>query len=310
MNRLLGKGARLTTLHQRRTMKEKYLTANPMFNLTIGAIAISFSGVWVKLADVTPTSSAFYRVFIGLLFLLLFAKRSHQQYIQSWVLLAIGVVCGLLFALDLVCWHTSIRFIGPGLATLLGNFQVFILAGVGIFFLKESYSKLLLLAVPLAIVGLLMIVGIDWFRMGTDFKLGIGFGLATAVFYSGYILCLKQLSIRVKDKFYPMILVSFTTALIIGGSMIISGTSFGIPDLKSLVSLAGLGFLSQCFGWVCIASSLPNVKTSFAGLILLLQPSLAFIWDVMIFDRPTELLNWIGVCITLAAIYLGLKARN
>ena len=281
-----------------------------MFNLTIGAIAISFSGVWVKLADVTPASSAFYRVFLGLLFLLFFANRSHQKYIRSMALLWIGVACGLLFALDLVCWHTSISFIGPGLATLLGNFQVFILAAVGIFFFKESYSKLLLLAIPLAIVGLLMIVGIDWFAMSTDFKLGIGFGLATAVFYSGYILCLKQLSIRVNDKFYPMILVSFTTALIIGGSMVARGVTFTIPDLKSFFSLAGLGFLSQCFGWVCIASSLPKVKTSFAGLILLLQPSLAFIWDVVIFDRPTELLNWIGVGITLMAIYLGLKARS
>lgn len=290
--------------------KTFFLTAIPTLNLTIGAVAISFSGVWVKIAEVTPTSSAFYRVFLGLLFLLFFIRRSHQKFIKNKSLALLGILCGLLFSLDLICWHTSIGLVGPGLATLLGNFQVFILAGVGIIILQERYTKALLLAVPLAILGLLLIVGIDVYAMSADFKLGIGFGLATALFYSAYIICLKQLSIQVEDIFYPMILVSFTTSLILGSVMLATNDSFIIPDSKSFLSLAGLGFLSQCYGWVCIASSLPQVKTSSAGLILLLQPTLAFIWDVLFFARPTDLLNWLGVGITLMAIYLGLRAKS
>jgi len=34
-----------------------------MLGTTLGAMMISFSAVWVKLAHVTPTVSAFYRVF-------------------------------------------------------------------------------------------------------------------------------------------------------------------------------------------------------------------------------------------------------
>jgi drug/metabolite transporter (DMT)-like permease len=44
-------------------------------------------------------------------------------------------------------------------------------------------------------------------------------------------------------------------------------------------------------------------------LILLLQPALAFIWDVLIFNRPTDILNWTGVVLTLAAIYMGLTGK-
>ena len=35
------------------------------------------------------------------------------------------------------------------------------------------------------------------------------------------------------------------------------------------------------------------------------QPSLAFVWDVLLFQRPTSLMNWVGVSIVLFAIYLG-----
>ena len=40
------------------------------FSLVIGAVMISFSGVWVELSHVTPTASAFYRVFFGSIVLL------------------------------------------------------------------------------------------------------------------------------------------------------------------------------------------------------------------------------------------------
>ncbi|MGD8493050.1 MAG: hypothetical protein PVH44_05555, partial [Desulfobacterales bacterium] len=36
-----------------------------LLSLTFGAVLISFSGVWVKVAHVAPNVSAFYRVFIG-----------------------------------------------------------------------------------------------------------------------------------------------------------------------------------------------------------------------------------------------------
>ena len=291
-------------------MKFDYLSKNPALSLTIGAVSISFSGVWVKIAEVTPASSAFYRVFFGLLFLLILSSQSQKKIIPSKLHLFWGSVCGILFALDLLCWHSSIILIGPGLATLLGNFQVFILAGVGIFFFKERYSKVLVIAIPMAVTGLFLIVGFDWVAMSPAYKSGIYLGLTTALLYSAFLLALKVLTVKCESSYYPMILVSSTTAVIISIYLLAKDYTFAIPDIKSFGSLAGLGFFSQCFGWLCIASSLPKINTSQAGLILLLQPSLSFIWDVLFFGRPTDLLNWTGVIITLTAIYLGMRAKS
>ncbi|MDP3480399.1 MAG: EamA family transporter, partial [Desulfoprunum sp.] len=92
--------------------------------------------------------------------------------------------------------------------------------------------------------------------------------------------------------------------------MIHTGDSFAIPDLKSLLALVSLGLYSQTIGWLLIANAMPKIRASFTGLILLLQPALAFVWDVLFFARPTNLVNWTGIILTLTAIYLGLTASN
>jgi hypothetical protein len=44
------------------------------------------------------------------------------------------------------------------------------------------------LAVPLALLGLGLIVGFDWSDLPGDYRLGVIFGLLTATAYAGYLL--------------------------------------------------------------------------------------------------------------------------
>jgi len=50
------------------------------------------------------------------------------------------------------------------------------------------------------------------------------------------------------------------------------------------------------------------VPTAHIGLALLLQPTLSFVWDVVIFDRSLAQREIIGAAIAIAAIYFG--SRN
>lgn len=277
-----------------------------------GAFIISFSGVWVKIAQVPPTTSAFYRVFFGFLFLLAAClwQRDYMKITTGRMLLI--TVCGLLFALDLFCWHASIHFIGPGLATILGNFQVFVLAAVGILFYGERIRPRFLIAVPQAILGLVLIVGLSWASLSPDYKIGIYLGLLTAVCYSGFLLTLRKIQADGErySFFFALMLISLTCAIFLGLRMLSAGDSFAIPDSISFLSLFNLGLFSQTLGWALIANAMPKIRASFTGLILLLQPALAFVWDVLFFARPTNLVNWTGIILTLTAIYLGLTASN
>ena len=283
-----------------------------LLGLTAGAVLISFSGVWVKVAHVTPNVSAFYRVFFGGIVLLAAALCRRDIKWPQLRHLLLSVLCGILFALDLWLYHYSVQYIGPGLATIIPNFQVFILAGFGILFLKEPVRMIYLLSIPLTLVGLFMIVGVNWSELEPSYRVGIYYGLAAAVFYAAYILSVRKLQAEQMGAppYFVLVMVSLSTALFLGAEVAHSNDSFRIPDLQSFFSLAALGLFCHALGWILIAGALPKIRASLSGLILLLEPALAFVWDVLFFQRPTSLVNWLGVVIALAAIYLGMGRRS
>jgi len=283
----------------------------PIIQVLSGAFMISFSPVFVKVADVSPTASGFYRVFFGFLFLLVATLWKGDLKTINFSQSLLVTFCSLVFALDLFFWHEAIMYIGPGLATLLSNFQVFLLAAIGILFFGERLRLQFLTAIPLAILGLLLIVGFNWNDLSTGYKTGIYFGLLTAVCYTAFLLSLRKIQSNAGHSlFYFLMLISLISALFLGFKMVFTGDSFGIPNSKSLMALLCLGLFSQTIGWVLIANAMPKIRASLTGLVLLLQPTLSFVWDVLFFGRPTDPYNWIGVCLTLTAIYLGLNANK
>ena len=283
------------------------LLANPTLRLFIGAALISLSPVWVRLVDVPPSTSGFYRVLFGgaalVIYLLVTRRRLHMSR-RTWLLLAVASV---FLSLDLWFWHRSINYIGPGLSTLLANFQVFIMMIVGIVFLKQIPKPMQVLAVPLALVGLALIVGLDWSALPKDYRLGVIFGFLTAATYAGYLLTLRKVretsTFRVPTR--EMAVVSVFCAVMLAVTVLVEGESLAIPTSEDLGWLIAYGVLSHCLGWLFIASSLSEVSTVEAGLALLLQPTLSFVWDVLFFSRPMTAIELLGAGMALIAIYLG-----
>lgn len=288
------------------------LLGNPTLRLFIGAALISLSPVWVKLVTVSPTTSGFYRVLIGgaALAVYLFVSRQRLQLSKrTWKILLLASV---FFALDLWFWHRSINYIGPGLSTLLANFQVFIMTAAGIVMLRESPRPVQLIAIPLAVVGLGLIVGLDWGGLPPDYRLGVIFGLLTAASYAGYLLCLRasRSDSRHRLPSRELAIISLVTAAILGISAVLEGESLAISSVNDAVWLGAYGLLSHCLGWMFIASSLPHVSTTEAGIALLLQPTLSFVWDVLFFARPMTVTELVGAAIALFAIYLGARPSS
>ncbi|MGM0546928.1 MAG: DMT family transporter [Bacteroidota bacterium] len=278
--------------------------------IIFGAVMVSFTSVLVELSNVGPTVSAFYRMFFGGLILLgiTIVKRDRLWFgIKS---IGIPFICALLFSMDLFFWHRSINFVGPGLATILGNMQVFFVALLAVIFLKEKLGWRLLVAIPFAVVGLFMIVQTGWGQQGGQVEMGVFYGLLTALSYALYILTLrKSQSVGYKLRYSliaNMMWISLMSAAILGATVLVEPDAhFRIPDIQTWSALIGLGIVGQVLGWVSISKGLPQVNASVAGLALLLQPALAFMWDILFFDRLTTTLEYVGAAIVLGAIYLG-----
>ena len=157
-----------------------------------------------------------------------------------------------------------------------------------------------------------MLVGVDWSGLGSDYKLGVAFGGFTALTYAAYVLCLQK-SQSISPRLAPaanLCIISLITAAIMAIEGTLQGESFAIPDTRSWIAMAAYGILCQALGWVIISRALARVEASRAGLILLLQPTLAFVWDVVFFGRATDLYDAAGALLALFAIYLGGTRRR
>lgn len=272
-----------------------------------GAFMISFSPIWVQLAGVAPSVSGFYRVSLGALILWLLVALGKRKYRASGSSLVLSCVLGFVFAVDLTVWHRSIAYVGPGMATILGNFQVFVMAGFGMLFLGERLTARFSIAVPAALGGLVLMFGIDWSWLGERYRIGVGLGLLTAVLYASVLLGLRALQLR-DAALHPvatMAWLSTAAALILAAGIAGSGGTFAVPSRSAGIALSAYAAVSHVAGWVLITDGIPRIAASRAGLLLLLQPSLAFIWEMVFFGRATTALELVGAGITLGAIYLA-----
>lgn len=278
--------------------------------LAAGAASISLSPVMVKLAHVGPTAAVFYRNFFGALILFSVALVRGDRFQTTPRFLALAVASGFLFTVDLAFWHRSVHYVGPGLSTILGNFQVFILAAFGVVVLRERFTWKLAAAGPLGVFGLMMLIGFQWGTLDPVYRAGVVFGLITAVAYASYILTLRRTQGRpgAMGSTANMTVVCLAAALSSWPVAHLSGESLSIPDGQTWAALLIYGLMGQAIGSLLISKGLPLVTASKAGIILLLQPTLAFIWDILFFKGSSTAMELGGAFLAMAAIYLGSTA--
>ena len=159
----------------------------------------------------------------------------------------------------------------------------------------------------MAVTGLGLIVGADWTLLDAEYRWGLIFGLLTAVIYATYILFLRRARTADPDSApaRDLTVASLVAATFLGLTGIAEGVDMTIPTLTAGGLLVAYALVGQVIGWVLISSSLPHVPASRVGLILLLQPFLAFVWDVLFFSRPLANREIIGAVLVLAAIFMG-----
>ena len=277
-----------------------------VLGMACGAALISTTSIFVRWAHVAPTVSAFYRMFFGgsILLLMLLVRRQLRFALADVLWLALPA---LAIAGDLMLWHRSIRDIGPGLATLIANFQVFIMAIAGVVFYRERLHWRFLVGVAMALVGLWLLVGVGWSSFTPQFRIGVYFGLLTGVAYAIYLLTLRQAQLH-RARLTPMQALCLSTvlsAVVLAVAVAVEGDSFAIPDAQTWSSLLGLALFGQVIGWMVIVRAMPRLPASLVGLLLLLQPALSFVLDVVLFGRETSGFDWLGLGLSLVGIFAG-----
>ena len=278
-----------------------------MLSGVCGALAIAFSAVLVRLADESPSTAAVFRCFYAVPLLALLAARETRAYGPRPARdRRLGAVAGVLFSADLIFWHHSIANVGAGLATVLGNLQVVLVAFAAWAVLGERPERRIVAAVPVVFTGAVMISGVlEDGGYGADPVLGTLFGVLTTLAYAGFLLVLRQINRDVRRPAGPLLDATAVSAVVSAAAGALIGDVDLVPNWPSHAWLALLALTSQVLGWLLISVSLPRLPAALTSVLLLIQPVGAVILAVLILGEEPSALQLAGVAVILAGVCLA-----
>ncbi|HYG86182.1 MAG TPA: DMT family transporter [Azospirillum sp.] len=281
--------------------------------LLAGALGIAFSPIFVRLSELGPTATAFYRVAFAVPALYVWIRlepkggpRARKPSSRSDYLRL--TAAGLFFAGDLAFWHWSIKFTSVANATLLANFAPIFVAPVSWLLFKERFTRTFVLGLMLAIAGAVVLMG-QSVRLSLDALFGDALGLVTAMFYAGYILAVG----RLRAEFSTATIMTWSGAVtalallpiaLMSGEGLLAGTAYG------WAVLLGLALLSHAGGQSLIAYALAHLPASFSSVSLLVQPAAAAVLAWALLGEPLGPWQALGAAIVLLGILLARRGTR
>jgi len=277
--------------------------------LFAGAVFIALSPIWVRVSEVGPTASAFWRVALAvpLLWVLFFSLKTNATKIpgtQRPLLLATGIA----FAGDLAFWHWSIQHTSVANSTLLANLaSIFVTLAAWVLW-KQRPSGLFVAGLASALLGVALLV-----RASLGFSptalLGDALGVVTAMFYAWYLLSVKGLRERGAATLQLMAVTTTITAMILLPVALVSGEMLMPQTQAGWLKLLGLAWISHAAGQGLIAYALAQLPAAFSAVGLLLQPVIAAGFAWLLLAEPLSALQCAGGAVVLFGIYLAHRGR-
>ena len=317
-------------------MGPAFLSRRPGVAATAGALCIAFSAILFRLADVSPSTGAFYRCALAVPALLLaarFEERALGPRPRRDRLLALAA--GLFFAADLVLWHHAIDDVGAGLGTVLGNTQVVLVALTAWLLLGERPTGRTLLSIPVVFGGVVLISGVlGGHTYGANPGRGVLFGLGTGIAYTGFLLALRQGSGSRgvgsteppesagggsagagagKRAAGPLADATLVCALAVIPVGYAAGELEWWPGWASIGWLVVLALTSQVLGWLLISFSLPRLPAALTSVLLTAQPVGSVVFSVLLLGESPSVVQLLGAATILAGLVIvstGRRARD
>jgi drug/metabolite transporter (DMT)-like permease len=295
-------------------MAERWLASerNVRICAVLGAVTIAFSSILVRLSHESPSTAAIFRCAYALPILGLLAFSEDRRFGQrAWGERRFAIGSGVFFALDLMMWHHSIGDVGAGLATVLANIQVVVLPLAAWAILSERPGRQVLAALPLALLGVLLISGaLEHGAYGRNPARGAAFGLGAGVAYVGFLLLLRRSGADLRRPAGPLFDATATAAVL----CVLAGLAIGdadlAPDWPGAGWLITLALTSQVLGWLLITTSLPRLPAALTSLLLTVQPVGSVALGALILAEAPSALQLVGVAVVLAALLGATRPRG
>ena len=270
--------------------------------IVLGSVMLAFGPWLVRLADVAPVASAFWRLGLAVMPLALLARFTGAPLASGTInprMLWLAALAGVLFAGDIALWHYGIVRTTLANAALLSNAASFLLPLWGFIVLGHKPGRKALLAIGFALSGTLLLVG-QSAELSPRHLTGDLLCLGAALFYTGYLIVIDGL--RDRASVFPLLALStgFGALSLLPAALLMDGP-FWPHDWTPLVALA-LG--SQVIGQGLVVFAVGHLRPIVVGLALLAQPAVAAIIGALRFGEIPGVPEIAGAALVVVALIL------
>ena len=263
----------------------------------LGACSLSFGGLIVKsfegatLWQILFWRSLFFILIVSIFLLLTYKTKVLNSFKNSGIPGLIGGIilssgfCGYVFAM----YNTTVANTNFIIQT-----QILFLAIFGYVFLKEKISKVTLLSIILAVLGIILMVGSS---LSPGEMIGNLAAFIMPISFAILILIIRKYP---HVDMIPLQLIAGIVAMSVG-YFIAGKINISYYDIF-LGFLAG--FFQLGFGFIFITIGARNTPSAIVGIIMITEAVLGPLWAWMFAGENPPLIVLIGGCIIISAVLL------
>ena len=273
--------------------------------LLFGACGMGMSPMFVRFAaeaGVGPYASAFWRVFLALPFLWVWARIEEGGGSAKPTFHKPMIWAGLLFSCDLFFWHLSILRTSIANATFLSTTAPVWVLLVSVVVLKQKAKPATLGGLALCLLGGSSLIG-DTLSLAPERLMGDLFGLMTAVFFGLYFFGIKyarDLSGAGRSTFAASAVAAMVLLVALATQdQLLPST------LKGAASLLLMAMISQALGQGLLSVALGRLPTVFSALVIFLEAVAAAALGWIVLDEALSPLQWLGGGLILCGIFIA-----
>ena len=279
-----------------------------MPTLILGALAIGFSPIFVRLSEVGPLATAVNRMVLPLplFFALLWLRPADRIPTTTqtgrhdvWFVL----MSGLFFAGDLACWNSSVMMTSVANASVLANITPLFVVGASWVLFKEKPGRLFIVGMAIALFGSAIMMR-DSLALAGRGVAGDFMAMGASAFYAGYVITLSKVRKRVSIV-AVMALSCAASAAVLWPLAAAVETQIWPQTLNGWLAAAGMVVLVHFGGQMLIAMSLAHVSAGLVATMFLAQPIIPALVAWMLFGERVTLIQFAGAAALLAGLEIS-----
>ena len=275
----------------------------PFAALVAGAVAMGVSPIFVRLADVGPFSSAFWRVALALPPLYAWMRLADGRDAPAERFSRAAILSGLAFSGDLFFWHLSIVKTSVANATFFATTAPIWVVLFGWIFLRHSVTGGVLTGLGLCLMGGAALLA-QSFHLRPAGALGDMFGIATGVFFGLYFLTV-QAARRKASAGRVVFEATLITAAILFVVAIVGERSILPHTARGVAALLAMAWISHCGGQGLLSVALGRLPAAFSALVIFLEAIAAAGFAYLILGEPVTAVQALGGLAILVGIFIA-----